>query len=543
MNADSSGQLHGGYGVSRALQVLGVRNLFTLSGGHIFPIFDACHQDGIRIVDVRHEQTAGYAAEGWARLTRSIGVAAVTAGPGVTNSISPMAQASFNGAPVLVLGGRAPMFRWGQGSLQEIDHVPFVAPLARSATVSETSRIAAEVVAAAQAALSPPRGPSFLDFPLDVLLSTAEVADPEPAPSEEQELDADGIEQVAHLMDEAERPVLIAGSNVWMDRAERSLRELAETARLPVFMNGGGRGCLPADHAFAFARSRSQAVREADLVIVAGTPLDFRLGFGGNFGPDAKVVHLDSSPNLIAAHVPLAASIGGPLDRLMEALVDAVAPTKSRLEWLDHLRTTEATKSDAAQSELRSSARPIHPLRVYGELVPLLNRDAVVIGDGGDFVSYAGREVPSFEGGRWLDPGPFGCLGCGPGYAIAARLAHPESQVVLLYGDGAIGFAGMELETLVRHKLPVTCIVGNNGIWGLEKHPMRALYGYDVAAELQPGIRYDLMMEAFGGRAELVEDPDDLGPALKRALDSGEPSLVNVLTDPAVAYPRSATLA
>ena len=505
-------------------------------------MFDACHQDGIRIVDVRHEQTAGYAAEGWARLTRTLGVAAVTAGPGVTNSVSPIAQASFNGAPVLVLGGRAPMFRWGQGSLQEIDHVPFVAPLAESATVTDPSRIGAEVLAAARAALTPPRGPAFLDFPLDVLFSTAEVAAVEPEDPGRHDPDAAAIEGVAHLIDESARPVFIAGSNVWMDRAEGRLRDLAEAAQLPVFMNGGGRGCLPADHELAFARSRSQALRDADLVIVAGAPLDFRLGFG-NFGPDANVVHLDSSPELIASHVDLAAAVGGPLDMVLGALAEVVSHTDDRKEWLDHLRATEAAKSDTAQAELRSVSRPIHPLRVYGELVPLLDRDAVVIGDGGDFVSYAGREVPSYEGGRWLDPGPFGCLGCGPGYAMAARLAHPNSQVVLLYGDGAIGFAGMELEALVRHKLPVTCIVGNNGIWGLEKHPMHALYGYDVAAELQPGIRYDLMMEAFGGTGELVEDPDDLGPALKRALDAGEPYLVNVITDPAVAYPRSAVLA
>jgi acetolactate synthase-1/2/3 large subunit len=536
-------QLHGGFGISRALQVLGVQHLFTLSGGHIFPVLDACHRDGIRIVDVRHEQTAGYAAEGWARLTRSIGVAAVTAGPGVTNSISPIAQASFNGAPVLVLGGRAPMFRWGQGSLQEIDHVPFVAPLARSRTVADTSSIAEEVVAAAQAALRPPRGPAFLDFPLDVLFSTAEVVAPEPSKPQEPSLDPNGIEQVERLIDAAARPVVIAGSNVWMDRAERSLRELAERAHLPVYMNGGGRGCLPADHEFAFARSRSHALREGDLIIVAGAPLDFRLGFGGNFGPDAKIVHLDSSPDLIASHVELAAGFGGSLERIFESLVGAVSPVTDRGEWIEHLRSIEAARADAVQAELRSSARPLHPLRVYGELVPLLDRDAVVIGDGGDFVSYAGREVPSYAGGRWLDPGPFGCLGCGPGYAMAARLAYPDSQVVLLYGDGAIGFAGMELEALVRNKLPVTCIVGNNGIWGLEKHPMRALYGYDVAAELEPGIRYDQMMEAFGGRGELVDDPADLRPALKRALDSGEPYLLNVLTDPAVAYPRSANLA
>jgi acetolactate synthase-1/2/3 large subunit len=182
-------------------------------------------------------------------------------------------------------------------------------------------------------------------------------------------------------------------------------------------------------------------------------------------------------------------------------------------------------------------------MRIYGELGKILDRDAIVICDGGDFASYAGREIASYEGGSWLDPGPYGCLGCGFGYAMAARCAYPDRQVVLLLGDGAIGFDGMEMETLARLGLPVVCVVGNNGIWGLEKHPMRGIYGYDVAAELQPGLRYDTVMEALGGKGETVTEPGEIGSALKRAFDSGEPYLVNVLTDPEIAYPRSANLA
>jgi thiamine pyrophosphate-dependent acetolactate synthase large subunit-like protein len=538
-----SEQGHGGLAVSKALKALGVNHLFTLTGGHIFPILDGCHQDGIRIVDTRHEQSAAFTAEGWARLTRSLGVCAVTAGPGVTNAMSPLAQARFNGAPVLALGGRAPAFRWGQGSLQEIDHVPFVDPIAPSKTVSDTARVAVEVLDAARAALTPPRGPRFLDFPLDVLFNSVDFEVPATREGEAPRADDDGVRAVADLLAGAERPVVIAGANVWLDKAEDALLGFAETAEIPVFMNGQGRGCLPADHRLAFSRARSAAMKEADVVIVAGTPLDFRLGFGQSFAPDAKVVHLDSHPDLIASHVELASSIGARLDDTFSSLTRATETPADSKPWLERLTGLEEEKRDQAQAELRSDARPIHPMRIYGELVPLLDRDAVVIGDGGDFVSYAGREIPSFAGGCWLDPGPFGCLGVGPGYAIAARLAHPDRQIVLLLGDGALGFSGMELESLVRHKLPVVCIVGNNGIWGLEKHPMRGLYGYDVAAELRPGIRYDRMMESFGGRGELVEDPDDIAPALKRAFDSGEPTLINVLTDPDIAYPRSANLA
>jgi acetolactate synthase I/II/III large subunit len=536
-------QLHGGFGVSRALTALGVEQIFTLSGGHIFPIFDACHNDGIRIVDVRHEQTAGYAAEGWARLTRKLGVAAVTAGPGVTNVMSPLAQAGFNGAPLLVLAGRAPAFRWGKGSLQEIDHVPFVDPLARARTIMDPDQVAAGVIDAAVDALGAPRGPAFVDFPLDVIFSTTEVSVPDvevPAPPRP---DPRVIEEVARLVSAAARPVVIAGSNLWLDRADEALLGFVEAAEIPVFANGQGRGCVPADHRLAFARSRSRALKEADVVIVAGAPVDFRLGFGEAFADGARVVHLESHSSLLTDNVPLAAAVGAPLDVTLGALADALSSPADTKEWVEVLRSEEEVRHAAAQVELSSPQTPIHPMRVYGELSKVLDRDAIVIGDGGDFVSYAGREVASYEGGSWLDPGPYGCLGCGPGYAIAARLAHPGRQVCLLLGDGALGFSGMDLETLVRLRLPVVIVVGNNGIWGLEKHPMKALYGYDVAADLRPGIRYDQMMIAFGGRGELVTDPEALGGALRRAFDSGEPYLVNVLTDSGVAYPRSANLA
>jgi acetolactate synthase I/II/III large subunit len=533
-------QGHGGLAVTHALKALGVEHLFTLTGGHIFPILDGCHQDGIKMIDTRHEQTATFGAEGYARLSRKLGVASITAGPGVTNAMSALAQAKFNCAPVLALGGRAPQFRWGAGSLQEIDHVPFVDPLAPAKTVTDTSQIVAEVIAAATSAMSAPRGPRFLDFPLDVLFNMTELEDnpvvdlqPLPAPP------AGSIDTIVKLLNESQRPVIVAGSNVYLDSAETQLLAFIEAAEVPCFVNGQGRGCVPADHRLAFSRARSKGLKEADLVIVAGTPMDFRLGFG-DFG-GAKVVHLDSQP--IAEHVALAAGIHAPLDATFEALISAIDKACDTKDWVTSLREQEDAKRDAAQSELHSTASPIHPMRIYGELVPLLDRDAIVIGDGGDFVSYAGREVPSYEPGCWLDPGPFGCLGVGPGYAMAARSLYPDRQIVVMYGDGAIGFSASELETLVRLNLPVVMVVGNNGIWGLEKHPMRALYGYDVVADLRPEIRYDQMMESFGGKGELVKDPDEIAPALKRAFDSGEPTLVNVITDPDIAYPRSSNLA
>ena len=203
----------------------------------------------------------------------------------------------------------------------------------------------------------------------------------------------------------------------------------------------------------------------------------------------------------------------------------------------------ETAKRDAEREQLTDDRAPLHPMRVYGELAQVLDRDAIVVGDGGDFVSYAGRVVDSYMPGCWLDPGPFGCLGSGPGYALAAKLAHPGRQVVLLLGDGAFGFSGMEFDTLARHGVGVVGVMGNNGIWGLEKHPMEFVYGYSVAADLRPGTRYDEVVRALGAHGELVRTPAELRPALERALAAGGPALVNVLTDPSIAYPRSANLA
>jgi acetolactate synthase-1/2/3 large subunit len=322
------------------------------------------------------------------------------------------------------------------------------------------------------------------------------------------------------------------------------LRAFAEAARLPVFANGLGRGLLPADHELAFSRVRGTAFGEADLVVVAGAPLDFRLGFG-RFG-DARVVHLADAAAGVAGHADLAASATGDLARIFAALADSAggaSQSREREAWVARLRDEEDARRAREVDDLDADASPIRPTRVYGELRRRLDRDAIVIGDGGDFVSYAGKYIDAYQPGGFLDPGPYGCLGTGSGYALAAALAHPGRQVVVMWGDGALGFSLGDLDTLVRFGADVVGIVGNNGIWGLEKHPMRLIYGYDVVAELRPGTRYDEVMTALGGHGELVAEPGEIGPALDRAFATPGPSLVNVLTDPDDAYPRSSNLA
>ena len=535
----------GGRLAAETLRRHDVDTLFTLSGGHLFPLYDGCVKTDIRLVDTRHEQTATFAAEGWAKVTRRPGVAALTAGPGVTNGVSAITSAYLNGSPVLVIGGRAPQGRWGSGSLQELDHLPIVASITKEATTALSSEQIPQLVdSALRAARRPHRGPAFVDIPLDAwgVASVSVPGPPEPAELSGAAPDSDAVTAVAKLVGEADRPVLMVGADVFWARGEDALRAFAETARLPVFANGLGRGLLPADHELAFSRVRGTAFGEADLVVVAGAPLDFRLGFG-RFG-DARVVHLADSPAGVAARVDLAASAAGDLARILAALAGATG-TVSRSErdaWVTRLRDEEDGRRAREVDDLEADVTPIRPTRVYGELRRRLERDAIVIGDGGDFVSYAGKYVDTYRPGGFLDPGPYGCLGTGSGYALAAALAHPDRQVAVMWGDGALGFSLGDLDSLVRFGVDVVGIVGNNGIWGLEKHPMQLIYGYDVVAELRPGTRYDEVMTALGGHGELVTEADEIGPALDRAFATPGPSLVNVLTDPADTYPRSSNL-
>ncbi len=534
---------HGGRIVAAALKSRGVSHLFTLSGGHLFSIYDGCRAEGIEIVDVRHEQSAVFAAEGFAKATRGIGVAALTAGPGVTNGISAIAGAQANCSPVCVLGGRAPEMRWGSGSLQEIDHLPFVSPLVKSAeTVKAPEQIAARTAAALDTAFASPHGPTFIDYPLDVVFTEAELE--VPAASVPEVRPAEGIEQAAALLAGAERPAIMAGTGLYWGRGEDQLRALAEALGIPVFLNGLGRGCLPADHELAFSRARGAGLGGADVALVIGVPLDFRLGFGASIAEGAKLIRLDAAPNQLSANRTPDVDLVGDVAASLAAIGEAVGEGSRRSEpWLAELRKVEAEKRAAEQEELNDGRSPLHPVRIYKELGEVLERDAIVVGDGGDFVSYAGRFVETFQPGCWMDPGPFGCLGAGPGQAIGAKLAHPERQVCLLLGDGAFGFAGIEFDTMARHGLPVVGVMGNNGIWALEHNPMKFLYGYSVAAELRPETPYEQMVEALGCDGVLVREPGELRPALERAFESGRPTLVNVLTDPEVVYPRKSNLA
>jgi len=545
IDAASGHTVHAGHLIARRLRASGIDTMFTLSGGHLFSIYDGCRSEGIRLIDTRHEQTAAFAAEGWSKVTRVPGVVALTAGPGVTNGMSAMAAAQQNQSPMLVLAGRAPALRWGMGSLQEIDHVPFVAPLARyAATAQSAGAVGDRVDDALRAAVGAPSGVGFVDFPMDYVFGEAHDRDEPGALTElptPPDPDGAALERAVHLLSGAQRPVIMAGTNVWWGHAETALLDLAEKLRIPVFANGMARGIVGADRDLAFSRARSKALAQADVALVIGVPMDFRLGFGGVFGDETKLIVADRAQPDREHPRAVSAGLYGDLSAILTALAGASAPDHE--QWIGSLRTIETHARASEAAELSDDRTPLHPMRVYAELMPLLDRDAIIVIDAGDFGSYAGRVIDSHVPGAWLDSGPFGCLGSGPGYALAAKLARPERQVVLLQGDGAFGFSGMEWDTLVRHGVHVVSVIGNNGIWALEKHPMEALYGYSVVAELRPGTRYDEVVRALGGHGELVSTPEELRPALRRAFEAGLPAVVNTLTDPAVAYPRRSNLA
>ncbi|RAV09826.1 acetolactate synthase [Mycolicibacterium sp. GF69] len=546
-DAPTPSTVNAGHVIARRLRASGIDTVFTLSGGHLFSIYDGCRAQDIRLIDTRHEQTAAFAAEGWSKVTRVPGVAALTAGPGVTNGMSAMAAAQQNQSPLVVLGGRAPALRWGQGSLQEIDHVPFVAPLTRFAATAESPDAVGKLIDDALLAAvgaGGPSGVSFVDFPMDHVFSAAAATDEPGAlhqPTVVVHADAGAVDTAVRLLAGAQRPVIMAGTNVWWGHAETALLELAESLRIPVLMNGMARGTVPADHQLAFSRARSKALQQADVAVVIGVPMDFRLGFGGVFGADTALIAVDRVAPERPHPRPVAAGLYGDMTATLLALSAAGAPDHEA--WIAELRAVETASRTAEADELRDDRTPLHPMRVYAELNAILDRDAIVVIDAGDFGSYAGRVIDSHVPGAWLDSGPFGCLGSGPGYALAAKLARPDRQVVLLQGDGAFGFSGMEWDTLVRHGIQVVSVIGNNGIWALEKHPMEMLYGYSVVAELRPGTRYDEVVRALGGYGELVSTPAELRPALDRAFSSSLPAVVNVLTDPTVAYPRRSNLA
>jgi acetolactate synthase I/II/III large subunit len=540
--------LTGGHLVARTLAQAGVGHIFTLCGGHILPIYDGCLNEGITVVDMRHEQAAAHAADAYARLTRGIGVAVVTAGPGVTDAVTGIANAFSARSPVLLIGGAAPLGLRGLGALQETEQVGLLRPITKGAwSVAETRQIPEVLATAIRTALTGRPGPVFVEIPVDLLMTMVEdrLA---PIPTqyvhrERQAGDPEAIARLAELLSRAKRPVVIAGSGVYWDDSAKDLQAFAEREGLPVFMNGAGRGCLPSDHPLAFSQARGMALGQADLVLVLGTPLDFRLGYGRppSFAEDAQVAMVDCDAVELGRNRPLALGLVGHIGLILRQLGDALpAGLAARAgEWLSAIRKKEAESQGKLLAERQSDGVPISHYRMAHEIAAVVDARTTVVGDGGDVVGCAAKIVPLQRPGQWLDPGPFGCLGVGPSFAIAAKLLRPADRVLLIAGDGAFGLNGMEIETAVRFRLPMTVIVGNDGGWGQIRNPQLSFFGAERAVGTSlPYTRYDLMVEALGGKGIHVTEPAEIRPALERALGSGEVYCINVVLDPA-AYRRT----
>ena len=529
---------HGGALAARALKAAGVECVFTLSGGHVMGIYDGCLDEGIRVIDVRHEQAAVHAADAWARLHPGrVGVAILTAGPGVTDGVTGVANAWRANSPILVFGGQGPFNNLRRGSLQEMDHVSVMRPITKWADACyETQRIAEYIEAAIRTALSGVPGPAFLEIPMDVLhgpIELDEVAIPafrdyrvaSAAPRTQ-------IDAAVELLAAAERPLVMAGTALKWSEGADALRRFVETTSIPCFTNGMGRGQLPMDHAQFFNRTRKQALTEADVVVLAGTPLDFRMRFGRSIPPGAKIIQLDLDETLIGQNRSADVGLVGNLGANFDALLDAMSETDVKLDFSDRsveLRALEDEAQTTLSAQLNSDAVPIDPLRLCREIADAITDDMIVIGDGGDIVAQAAKVLRVPRNGTWMDPGPLGTLGVGMPFALAAQLAHPEKRVLIIYGDGSFGLNGFEYDTAVRFGLPIVGVVGNDAAWGQMMRPQAAIYGADrvVATELRR-TRYDLVVEALGGHGEHVTEPDQIGPAIERAFAAGVPALVNV---------------
>ena len=531
--------VHGGKLAARSLKRAGVDCVFTLCGGHIMPLYDGCAEQGIRIVDVRHEQAAVHAADAWARCNPGkIGVAAITAGPGVMDGVTGIANAWRANSPILVIGGQGPFAYRRRGSLQEMDHIGVVRPIVKFADAAlQTQRIPEYIELAIRHAVSGIPGPSYLEIPMDVFAGSVEeeqahipricTEPPRLAP------DRAAVRRALECLTGARRPMLMAGTSVKWSRASEALNRFVRETHIPTYTNGMARGCVPPDSPEFLNRSRRQAIERIDCIVLAGTLLDFRMRYGETIPADASIVQLDMDATLIGQNRQVDAGLVGNLANSFEMLLEEMKHGGAHLDfsaWRDELRAIESEAEQKVEAALHSDEKPIDPQRMCREVRDWLEtlEDPVVIGDGGDIVAAAAKIIPVRREGGWMDPGPLGTLGVGMPFALAAQIARPASRVVIVYGDGSFGLNGFEYDTAVRFSLPIVGIVGNDGAWGQIMRPQGAVYGrYD--ATLLDYTRYDRVVEALGGHGEYVEEPGEIRPALERAAASGKPALVNVI--------------
>jgi acetolactate synthase-1/2/3 large subunit len=539
-------EIDGGHLFAKALKKEGVEYVFTLNGGHIYNLYEGCADEGIKIIDFRHEQVAAHAAEGWAKVTGKPGVGIVTAGPGVTDAVTGIANAFQAPSPMVLIGGNAGIRDHLRGGLQDFDSATFLKPVTKfSEQVKTVDRIPEYVSIAFRHATSGVPGPVYLEIPIDVIYGTTDeekVRYPSEYRTEAKAYgDPEYIKKVVDILHNTERPMILAGSDVWWCDAAEELREFVETIDSPVFLNAMGRGSIPSDHPNIGSLGRRYGLVKSDTVILIGTPIDFRLGYGADtmFPQNPRLIEIMMDSSKIGQNRDIDVGVVGNTKAILHQILDELKSTGYKSPgkgWVEEVITEDQALKAADEEMLNSDQTPIHPMRLMKELRDFLDRDATVIGDGGDIVTFAARVLNINEPGHWLDPGQFGCLGAGSGFAAAAQLARPGKQVCIVYGDGGFGLTGFDVETYVRFNLPIVSVLGNNGAWNQTTQGVIRRGGRALATYLSQATNYAQIMQGMGGYGERVTDPNEIRPALERAFKSGKAALLDVVIDPNVAY-------
>ncbi|MDH3713551.1 MAG: thiamine pyrophosphate-binding protein [Gammaproteobacteria bacterium] len=540
----------GGHLVAKALKSEGVDTIFTLCGGHIIDIYDGCLDEGIKIIDVRHEQVAAHAADGYARQTGGLGCVVTTAGPGCTNAVTGVATAFRSESPVLHIGGQAALTQHRMGGLQDLPHVDMMRPITKFASsVQSTERVADMVAMAARECFSGAPGPSYLEIPRDVLdreVALDKAVLPQPGryrASTKSVGDPADIETLASLLVDSERPAILLGSQVWSSRGHEEAIDMVRYLNIPAYFNGAGRGLLPPGDPHHFHRTRGDAFKQADVIVIVGTPFDFRMGYGKRLRADATIVQIDLDYRTVGKNRDLSLGIVGDPGAVLKAVHDAATGradnrAKGRQPWLDELRSLEVSKTEKLMPLFKSDSSPIHPYRVAWELNEFLTEDTVYIGDGGDVVTISAQAVQPRSPGNWMDPGALGSLGVGTGFALATKLVHPNKEVLCYYGDGSFGMTAFDMQTANRFGAPYLAVIGNNSAMNQIRYGQISKYGEERGdvGNLLGDVPFSKFAEMLGGYGEEVRDSKEIAPALQRAREaiasSGKSAVVNIWVDP-----------
>ena len=548
--SESADLISGGRLVAKALKAEGVDTIFTLCGGHIIDIYDGCIDEGIRIVDVRHEQVAAHAADAYARQTGRLGCVVTTAGPGCTNAMTGIATAFRSESPVLHIGGQGALNQHKMGSLQDLPHVDMMAPITKfAAGVRSTERIADMISMAARECFSGAPGPAYLEIPRDTLdreVELSQVVLPESGHyrgSTRSVGDPGDIERLADILVAAKRPAILFGTQVWSGRAHEEAVNLVRQLNVPAYFNGAARGILPPGDTHHFHRTRRDAFNQADVIIIVGTPFDFRMGYGKRLRSEATVVQIDMDYRTVGKNRDVSLGLVGHPGAILHAVLEATTGRKdngagAREVWLDELRTLEAQKTEKLMPQFLSDKSPISPYRVAWELNEFLTEDTVYIGDGGDVVTISAQAVQPRAPGNWMDPGALGSLGIGTGFAMATKLVHPNKEVLCYYGDGSFGMTAFDMETANRFDAPYIAVIGNNSAMNQIRFGQITKYGEQRGGvgNLLGDVPFSKFAEMLGGYGEEVTEAREIAPALQRAREavrsSGKSAVINVWVDP-----------